>query len=225
MSTTTPIQANGRILTILLDLANHQARLTTSQGQTQTVPLQGQSPAQFCQQINAALTALGLTVPFDDSVCASDTAGVYDETAVALYWQALARIDILFKQFRHGFRRESSPVQLWPHHFDLALLWLSGRLVPDQDPDDPEYADEQMNFGFVTGDESIVDPYFYATAYPTPAEFTAQPLPDGAYWHTAGWTGAILPYALLTQVADLDDVLLSFLQTAHKAGSRFMGDN
>jgi hypothetical protein len=36
------------------------------------------------------------------------------------------------------------------------------------------------------------------------------------------WTGAILPYAVLTQVDNPDDVLLNFLHTAHKAGSRFM---
>jgi hypothetical protein len=227
--TTTPMLApttvaeNGRTLTISLDLVNHQTRLTTNQGLTQAIPLEGQSPAEFCQQIKAALVAFGLTVPFDDSACNSDTTVVYDKTAVSRYWQALSRIDLIFKQFRHGFREESSPVQLWPHHFDLALLWFSGRLVPDQDPDDPEYADEQMNFGFVTGDDSIADPYFYATAYPTPDAFTDQPLPDGAYWHTADWTGAILPYAMLTQAGSPNDVLLNFLQTTHQAGSRLMG--
>jgi hypothetical protein len=228
----TTVGENGRSLTFLLDLVNHQTRLTTSQGQTQAIPLEGQSLAEFCQQIKAALAAFGLTITFDDSVCSSaakrvdeagvDEAGVYDKTAVSRYWQTLSRIDLLFKQFRHGFREESSPVQLWPHHFDLALLWFSGRLVPDQDPDDPEYADEQMNFGFVTGDDSIADPYFYATAYPTPDAFTEQPLPDGAYWHMAGWTGAILPYAMLTQVDTPDDLLLNFLQTTHRAGSRLM---
>jgi hypothetical protein len=228
--TTTPMLAptivggNGRILTIRLDLVNHQARLTTGQGLTQAIPLEGQPLVEFCQQIKAALAAFGLTVPLDDSVCASEAAGVgvYGKAAVARYWLALSRIDLLSKQFRHGFREESSPVQLWPHHFDLALLWFSGRLVADQDPDDPEYADEQMNFGFVTGDDSITEPYFYATAYPTPDAFTRQSLPDGAYWHTAGWTGAILPYAVMTQVDNPDDVLLNFLHTAHKAGSRFM---
>jgi hypothetical protein len=80
-----------------------------------------------------------------------------------------------------------------------------------------------MNFGLVTGDDSIANPYFYATAYPTPDAFTDQPLPDGAYWHTADWTGPILPYAMLTQAGSANDVLLNFLQTTHQAGSRLMG--
>ncbi|MFO7540989.1 MAG: DUF5996 family protein, partial [Chloroflexota bacterium] len=43
--TTTPMLApmivgeNGRILTILLDLVQHQTHLTTGQGQTQAIPL------------------------------------------------------------------------------------------------------------------------------------------------------------------------------------------
>ena len=79
-----------------------------------------------------------------------------------------------------------------------------------------------MNFGFVTGDEGIAEPYFYATAYSTPTEFTSQALPEGAYWHTAGWTGAILPYAALTQADDPQALLLDFLRMAHQAGARFM---
>jgi hypothetical protein len=78
--TTTPMLApmtvgeNGRILTILLDLVNHQTHLTTGQGLTQAIPLEGQSPAEFCQQIKAALANLGLAVTFDDSVCNSEAA-------------------------------------------------------------------------------------------------------------------------------------------------------
>ncbi len=220
--TTTPVWSGSQMFEVVLDLAAHQARILTSAGRSRFVPMTGQSPAAFCQQLDTALAALGLAVEFDRSVCAAETAGTYDPAAAARYWQALVQIDAVFKRFRHSFREESSPVQLWPHHFDLALLWLSGRLVPGQDPSDPEYADEQMNFGFSTGDEGIAEPYFYVTAYPTPAQWTEQPLPDGAHWRTTGWTGAILPYAALTEASDSQALLLEFLHTAHRAGARLM---
>ena len=220
--TTTPLWSGGRMWEIVLNLAAHETQITTSDGQQQTVPFTGQSAAVYDAQIKSTLQTLGLPTDFAQELY-SDAAGLYDPTAVSRFWQALTQITAVFTTFKHSFRRESSPVQLWPHHFDLALLWLSGRMVPDQDPSDLEYADEQMNFGFVTGDDTLPEPYFYATAYPTPAEFTTQPLPNPAYWHTAGWTGAILPYAALTTAEKPQQLLLNFLQTAHHAGASIMG--
>lgn len=44
----------------------------------------------------------------------------------------------------------------------------------------------------------------------------------GARWHTAGWTRAVLPYAVLTVASDPQAQLLDFLHTAHQASARFM---
>lgn len=220
--TTTPMMANGQLFEVILDFTDHQTHVVTSTGQRRAIPMTGQATASYCGQLKSAFLALGLTVDFDESVCEGSEAGDYDATAVSRFWQAFTQITAVFTTFKHSFRGESSPVQLWPHHFDLALLWLSGRLVPDQDPTDPEYADEQMNFGFVTGDDGIPEPYFYATAYPMPPGFADQPLPEAAYWHTEGWTGAILPYAALTTAVNPQDRLLDFLQAAHNAGRKLM---
>ncbi len=216
--TTTPLFCNGQLFEVVIDFTDHQTHIVSSTGGRRAISMREQSPAMYCQQVKLALAEMGLTVDFDEGVCVGEAVGMYDETAVSRFWHAFAQITAVFTTFKHSFRGESSPLQLWPHHFDLALLWLSGRLVPDQDPDDPESADEQMNFGFVTGDESIADPYFYVTAYPTPASFAQQPLPTAAYWQTEGWTGAILPYAALTTVGNPEVLLLDFLRMAHEAG-------
>jgi hypothetical protein len=110
-------------------------------------------------------------------------------------------------------------VQLWPHHFDLALLWFSGRLVPGQEAADEESADEQMNFGFSTGDEGIANPYFYATAYPWPEGMAEGVLPAGASWNEQGWRGALLMYDVLVEQENPKEYLLSFLRAAQAAGS------
>ncbi len=219
---TTPIPAGNKTVQLILDFTIHRLIILTSHGERHDIPLQGQSAAAFCTEVLDALAELNIKPEIDRTLFADDTAGVYDETAVSTFWQALSQIDIALKTFKHSFREESSPVQLWPHHFDLAVVWFSGRLVPGQDPANEEYADEQMNFGFSTGDNSIAEPYFYVTAYPTPDAFTSQPLPDDAYWHTAGFTAAILPYQSLVSALDPHAKLLDFLHTAHKAGSQFM---
>jgi hypothetical protein len=220
--TTTPIPAGDQTFELLLDLTAHRLALTTSRGARAHVELAGQSPAAFRDAVLAALAAQGIRPALEGGAFDDAQEGVYDATAVSRFWQALSQIDAVLKAFRHGFRGESSPVQFWPHHFDLAVTWFSGRLVPDQEPDDPEYADEQMNFGFSTGDGGVPEPYFYATAYPTPDGFTTAALPEGASWRSEGWTGAVLPYARIAATADGKTRLRDFLHTVHRAGAERM---
>jgi hypothetical protein len=222
--TTTPIPDGDQAFELLLDLTHHRLLLTTSRGQRRDFPLEGQPVHTFMLQTLELLADQEIVPEIDQSLFTATSEGTYERTAVAAFWQAASQVDAALKEFRHGFRRESSPVQLWPHHFDLALLWFSGRLVPDQNPDNPEYADEQMNFGFSTGDEGIPDPYFYATAYPLPDGWSGSELPAGAYWQTEGWTGAVLPYAAVSDRDDGRSLLLNFLRSAHEAGAALMSE-
>jgi hypothetical protein len=105
---------------------------------------------------------------------------------------------------------------------DLSMNWFSGRLVPGVDPAHEENADEQMNFGFVTGDSSIPDAYFYVTAYPAPDNWMELVLPEGAYWHSEGWSGAILPYTAVLEAERPSERLIEYLQTLHTHGSTLM---
>ncbi len=220
--TTTPIPAGDRTFELLLDFAHHRLLLTTSHGQRRDFPLTGQSAKAFKEEILTVLAELGFEPQIDRDLFDDYSAGTYDRAAVFNYWQALAQIDATLKEFSYGFRGESSPVQLWPHHFDLGVNWFSGRLIPDQDPGDPEWSDEQMNFGFSTGDSGIPNPYFYITAYPVPDGLTDTELPDGAYWQSEGWTGAVLPYQVVVSDNNGKAHLLRFLRTVHKAGSERM---
>jgi hypothetical protein len=79
-----------------------------------------------------------------------------------------------------------------------------------------------MNFGFVTGDSSIPDAYFYVTAYPAPDNWMELALPENAYWHTEGWTGAILPYIAILEAEHPDERLIDYLQTLQTHGSTLM---
>ena len=220
--TTSPVPADDITFEAGLDFARHTVWIDSSRGERWSAPLTGQSASQFSTDLLAILAEMDIYPDVNRSLFENGTPLDYDHNAVSEYWCALAQIDTIFRRFQAGLREETSSVQLWPHHFDLAMMLLTGRLVPDQDPEDPEYSDEQMSFGFVTGDESMSEPYFYATAWPPPDGLLDTPLPGAAYWHTAGFTGAVLQYNALVDDDDAGTTLFDFLRTIHQAGAQCM---
>jgi len=221
--TTTPFPVSGQQLDLTLDLTNHRLVMESGEGWNFSLPLAGQSAAGLSRQIGAALASQGIELPKDTlQMFDGEETLTYDREAVDRYRRAIGWIDMVFKTFKGGLREETSPVQLFPHHLDLAVNWFSGRHVPGINPADEENADEQMNFGFVTGDGSVSDAYFYATAYPAPDNWADLELTGGAYWHTEGWTGALLPYSALVTSDRPQQLLLDYLQALQAHGKRLM---
>lgn len=220
--TTTKITAGITSFELLIDLPAHRLVIQSDHAQTPHIPLEGQSAAVLGAQILTALEYLGIKPNMDKTRLGDVAPAHYDRAAVERFWRALYRINATIQEFHEKLGSNTSPVQLWPHHFDLAMNWFSGRKVPGADPADEEASEEQMNFGFSTGDNGIPDPYFYITAYPLPAQLVKTKLPQGAAWHTHGWTGALLPYAELVKAELPEAKLLGFLQQVHGTGSRMM---
>lgn len=219
--TTTAIPYENAQFEIALDFIAHCVRLETSRGDSWHTRLHGQPGSQFWQELIDALAAMNIqpnaTRPNDTDV---DT--VYDAPRIENFFHALSRADVLLKRFQGELRGETSPVQFWSHHFDLAMLWFSGRLVPDPDPNDKEKADEQMNFGLSPGDTNIPEPYFYVTAYPTPDGWLGGALPDGAEWYKKEWQGALLMYKNLAAAPHPDSLLMDFWRSTHTHGAELM---
>ena len=97
--------------------------------------------------------------------------------------------------------------------------------MPDQDSEDEEYADKQMNFGFVFGDESFAEPYFYVTAYPLPAAMLQVELPTGTTWKNDDFSGAVLPYKDLIAMDDPAAYLQGLWTTLLAAGQTHLATN
>ena len=221
--TTTPFPIEGRIIEIELDFVSHKLSLFSDNGWHAGIPFTGNNPSGICSHITQTLRSQNVELDEQLLDCFTDDAALtYDPNAADRFRRTLSWIDLVFRTFKGGLREETSPVQLFPHHLDIAMNWFSGRRIPGVDPDDEENSDEQMNFGFVTGDSSINEAYFYATAYPAPKNWGNLDLPQDAYWHTEGWTGAILPYAVLTEADDPQALLLEFLHNTQHHGSSQM---
>ncbi len=222
--TTTPIPAGELTYELFLNLVDHELQVNPSRGEPWVTSLRGRSIADLRDELFSTLTRMGVEPSIDQAQFADHSIREYDGGAVDRYWQALTQVDVLFKRFRGTLRDETSPVQLFPHHFDLSFSWFSGRKVPGAGPDDEESADEQMAFGFSTGDETIPNPYIYVTAYPLPHQLKDTAIPEGGYWHTEGFEGAVLEYDTLTKSAAPQDALTNFLSGLQIAGASLMND-
>lgn len=220
--TTSPIPFESQTFELQLDYTYQRALVNTSAGGHSQITLRGQSVSEFCDQVLGTLADLNVILSIKRELFTDTTAGAYDTATITNFWSAFSQIDSLFKTFRGELRSETSPVQLWPHGFDLAMLWFSGRLIPGQETGKPRDADEQMNFGFSTGDAGIPEPYFYVTAFPLSAQLPNLQLPSEALWHSQGWQGAILKYQTLVTASDPADKLLTFLRTVQRAGAKLM---
>lgn len=136
----------------------------------------------------------------------------YDSHQASLYAEALWWIDIQFRALKANIAEGmTSPILLYPHHFDLSLVWF---------PHDDE---RQLAIGFSTGDDTIAEPYLYLTAYPEPGGFTTLHLPDGAHWQTAGFSGAILPYSVLASSDEPEQLFRDYGETTIKTARPLLG--
>ena len=224
--TTTPIPKDknspGQTFEIILDLKNHQLIIESNFREVKRIKLTGQSLYALCEETCSLLTDIGVVLPIDKEKFADGKSGKYDESAAADYWVALKEINKIINEFRSELSGERSPVQLWPHHFDLSMSWFSGRLVPDKDPNDAESSKEQMMFGFSTGDDKIEDAYFYITAYPVPDGLQNLQTADEARWNTNGFQGGVMMYESFARTNIPEEKLLNFFRTFQKAGAELM---
>lgn len=181
------------------------ALLMRSTGGEFDIKLSGQPAGEVATLVAEFLKTNGVDVDTATQIAAADRgvafAGFSPQHAAAM-GETLRSVATALEEFRASVAEETSPVQLWPHHFDLSMIWLPGEKIEGQDPENEEYSDKQMNFGFAFGDEGIPEPYFYVTAYPAPDEMADVKLPAGALWKTGGFTGAVVSYQDVAESGD-----------------------
>ena len=208
-----------------LDLRKSQLCGRTSNGANFEAALQGQSAAEVAGLAEDFLLANGLSkhlVP-ENAIGDEETAGfAYSAEHARSLYLMLNPVSAAMAGFRAGIPEETSPIQFWPHHFDLSMLWLPGEKIAGQDPDNEENSDKQMNFGFTFGDEGIPEPYFYVTAYPLPDGFPSLRLPAGSSWYMEGFNGAVLRYRSLLESSDPNAYLLDLWSGLLSAGRKQM---
>jgi hypothetical protein len=234
--TTSPIPYGRRTFALDFDFIAHALRISTSDGDERSFPLEPMAVADFYRKTMAALDDLDIRVkifprpvevveaiPFaEDRKHAS-----YDAHAVRLFWRALVAADRVLKEFRGGFLGKASPVHVFWGSMDIAATRFSGRTAPKHPGGAPNcpnrvmedaYSHEVSSAGFWAG-AGLGEAAFYAYAYPNPPGFKEWPvLPSAAYFHDA-LGEFVLPYEAVRAADDPKGTLLTFLQTTYEAAA------
>ena len=148
----------------------------------------------------AWMSDLGVELALDEPIFSNASKG-FDPIQASVYSEVLWWMNDRFGQIKTSLEQGlTSPVLLYPHHFDLSLVWF------------PKNDDKQLGIGFSTGDQVIPEPYVYITSYPEPNGFTDITLPEGCYWQNTEFSGAIMPYSILSKSQDPVESLNSFIK-------------
>jgi hypothetical protein len=230
--TTSPIPYDTRTFQIDFDFIDHRLLLLTSDGTSESLPLQPMSVADFYQAVMDRMRSLGLPVriwsmpqeiPSPILFETDRQHASYDADHAARFWRILLQVDRVFTQFRSRFIGKVSPVHFFWGSFDLAMTRFSGRAAPSKSTADPvtreAYSHEVSSCGFWPGGDSVEEPAFYCYAYPEPSGFSATPVRPAAAFYHRDLGQFILPYEGVRQSKDPDQTLLEFLQSTYEGAA------
>lgn len=120
-----------------------------------------------------------------------------DHGVARAYAEAFNGVYTGLARWRARIGGHMTPIVLWAEHFDLATLWF-----PSDNPQmDVQQAHMSIGFSPYTP-EQYDQPYLYVYRFPYPDDFTPPSLPPAAFWHDAGWQGAVVPYQAMREAED-----------------------
>jgi hypothetical protein len=174
---TQPFEVNGKPTHASLDLVRYKVRLSDKNW-----ALYDNSPKDIYDGIQLWLEDNGISKQmeepnFEAGEILFDTYQV-DKYAEALWWSDMHFKDIA-KTLKQGL---TSPVYLYPHHFDLSLTWY------------PFKDDRQISLGFSASDNVSSEAYYYLSAYPEPKKISGLSMPKQARYSNKDFSGWILNY-------------------------------
>jgi len=144
-------------------------------------------------------------------------------------WHAIVQIEKVFTRFRSRFIGKSSPVHFFWGAFDLAVTRFSGREAPKHPggaPNMPDvimqeaYSHEVSSCGFWPGNGQSPVPVFYSYCYPTPDEFSKQPVEPAEAFYSKELDEFILHYDAVQQADDPEAALIQFMTSTYNAAAK-----
>ena len=228
---------SARTFDIVFDFVEHQLRIATSDGRTESLALRPMSVADFYAAFMQRLRRLEIdvhiwttpseienAVPFDQDRAHAQ----YDPEYASRFQAALVQAARVMSEFRARFIGKASPVHFFWGSFDLAATRFSGRTAPPPKAVTPNvaawvmaeaYSHEVSSCGFWPGNGGYGRAAFYVYAYPEPAGYGDARLRTAEAFYDKNLGQFILPYDAVRRARDPDALLLGFLQETYDAAA------
>lgn len=167
-------------------------------GKYTSFPLNGKTLLAVCEELSSVLkNEFNVNDVIDSSVLDSVDEINIDKQSAKDFLIQLVNFHTLLGSFKKRITSGvSSQICLWPHHFDNAFKWFSGKKIDE--------TDEFLGIGVSNGDETYSLPYIYITFYPPLRKTNTLNIPEGAVLHDFGWTGIVLPYESVSELKTID---------------------
>jgi hypothetical protein len=199
-----------------MDLERHIIVLETQNGESFEFDMtQGATGTEMADQLIEVATGLGLGGGYDRSKFTSDEPRTYDKTHAVTFAEVLANVALVFDSHRDSLGASVSPLQMWPHGFDLSFEWFGTKMESHTENGQQEDLPAQLNLGFYPAG----DAYFYSNPWPFDESLVSHALPHGGRWNTEGWQGSMLPYSSLAGDPDAAEKLTEYAQAVFEIAS------
>jgi hypothetical protein len=235
--TTQSIPYEGGLFQIDFNFVDHELVIQSTFSKVEKMKLYPRTVADFYQELFEKLDKIGLDIVIHGSPNEMEPAipftenthnQQYDADAVFNFWKAMVKINGVFTKFRGQFIGKCSPVHLFWGAFDLAVTRFSGRkapLHPGGMPNMPlevmqeAYSQEVSSAGFWPGAKDFPTPVFYAYCYPTPEDFSQQPVLPKEAFYSEEMGEFFLAYEVVQRSPEPEKVLMSFLESTYEAAA------
>ncbi len=191
-----------------LNFAEGAVIYTCPANSVSAIPIIGQTQTTLTDAVLKAMHDAGHPANPDRSSISATDELKSDQVLGAEYAIALYRIYTALARFGARLSGGMTPLIVWPHGFDLSMLWFKRGFDEKTDP--------HTNIGFSPGSAGFPRPYVYLYLHPMPSGLTAMKLPAPFRWHTQGWTGAVIDYDALLGESDVESMLEALLFDVYK---------
>lgn len=169
------------------------------EGHTHVIGVNGHSQSELVETIEATLREHGYPVALDRDKLHGEGVLRVERVQGAQYAQVLDWAWARLRNVRGSLDGHRTSLVLWPHGFDAAFLWFESAAASSDE------TDPHIGIGFSPGSPGLEQPYFFVYGWPLPDGLTEQLLPEIARWQTEGWTGAVIDYQNIRELAKSDE--------------------